>query len=115
VHFFLEGKNPPEISHPNYITGFVENLPEYIAAADIAVAPLLKGGGTKIKILEYMACGKPVVTTTKGAEGISVQNGIDILISKRPDSEFIDLIIKLIRDKDLKEVEARAKKIEKHD
>jgi len=103
VYLLLVGKNPPKISHPNIIvTGFVKNLPEYISAADIAVVPLLRGGGTKIKILEYMACGKPVVSTREGVEGLNVQNEGDILISKHPDTEFIDLVFKLIENGDLR-------------
>lgn len=115
VRLLLVGKSPPKISHPNVVvTGFVENLPEYIAAADIAVVPLLRGGGTKIKILEYMACGKAVVSTIKGAEGLNLQNRREILISKYPDSEFINLVLKLIEDSDLRKnigINAR-KKIE---
>ena len=103
VYLLLVGRNPPKISHPNIIvTGFVENLPEYIAAADIAVVPLLSGGGTRIKILEYMACGKAVVSTAKGAEGLNLQNGRDILITKYPDSEFANLVLKLIEDRGMR-------------
>lgn len=103
VYLLLVGKNPPKTSNPNVIvTGFVENMPEYIAAADLAVVPLLRGGGTKLKLLEYMACGKPVVSTLKGAEGLNLQNGRDILMTKNPDSKFIDLVLKLIEDSDLR-------------
>jgi glycosyltransferase involved in cell wall biosynthesis len=103
TYLLLVGRDPPKISHPNIIvTGFVENLPEYIAAADVAVVPLLKAGGTRIKILEYMACGKAVVSTTKGAEGLDLQNGTDILMTKYPDSRFIDLVLKLIENSDLR-------------
>jgi len=115
VYLILVGKNPPKIYHPNIIvTGFVENVPEYIAATDIAVVPLLSGGGTRIKILEYMACGKAVVSTMKGAEGLNLQNKKEILISKHPDSEFINLMFKLIEQADLRKkigIKAR-KKIE---
>jgi glycosyltransferase involved in cell wall biosynthesis len=112
AYLLLVGRNPPKISSPNIIaTGFVENLPEYIAAADVALVPLLKGGGSRIKILEYMASGKPVVSTTKGAEGLNLQNGRDILMTKYPDSKFIDLILKLIEDKDeRKRIGANARK-----
>jgi glycosyltransferase involved in cell wall biosynthesis len=103
VYLLLVGRNPPRISHPNIVvTGFVENLPEYIAAADIATVPLLSGGGTRIKILEYMACGKAVVSTTKGAEGLNLQNGTDILLTDYPDSEYSDLVLKLIADSNLR-------------
>jgi glycosyltransferase involved in cell wall biosynthesis len=103
VYLLLVGRNPPLISHPNIIvTGFVANLDEYIAAADIAVVPLLKGGGTRIKILEYMALGKAVVSTMKGAEGLSVEDGVDIFLTKYPDSEFADKVCKLVGDPDLR-------------
>jgi len=103
AYLLLVGKNPPKTSHSNIIvTGFVKNLPEYIAAADIPVVPLLSGGGTKIKILEYMACGKAVVSTMKGAEGLNLQNEREILVSKHPDSEFIKLVFKLIEDNNLR-------------
>jgi glycosyltransferase involved in cell wall biosynthesis len=99
VHLLLVGRNPPKISNPNItITGFVENLADYIAAADIGLVPLLKGAGTRIKILEYMAAGKAVVSTVKGAEGLAVQDGIDILITKYPDSNFVNLVTRLIED-----------------
>ena len=112
TYLLLVGRNPPKMSHPNIITtGFVENLAEYISAADIAVVPLLKGGGTRIKIIQYMASGKAVVSTKKGAEGLTIQNGKDILITNSPDSEFISLIITLIENKELrKEIGANAKK-----
>jgi glycosyltransferase involved in cell wall biosynthesis len=103
VRLLLVGKNPPKISNPNVIvTGFVETIPEYIAAADLAVVPLLSGGGTKIKMLEYMACGKAIVSTIKAAEGLNLKNGTDILMAEHPDSQFIDLVLKLIEDDDLR-------------
>jgi glycosyltransferase involved in cell wall biosynthesis len=112
VYLLLVGKNPPKTSHPNVIaTGFVENIPEYIAAADLAVVPLLSGGGTKLKMLEYMACGKAVVSTIKGAEGLNLQNRRDVLMTKYPDLEFIDSILQLIEDSDMrKEIGTNARK-----
>jgi polysaccharide biosynthesis protein PslH len=100
---FLVGKDPPKIKNPNVIaTGFVENLADYISAADIAVVPLLKGGGTRVKILEYMASGKAVVSTLKGAEGLNVKNGTDILMTKDVGSKFISFVLELIADTSLR-------------
>ena len=67
--------NPPlYFSHPKIIfTGVVEDLPVYIQSADLCVCPLFSGGGTRLKLLEYMAAGKPIVSTQKGAEGIPHQ------------------------------------------
>jgi glycosyltransferase involved in cell wall biosynthesis len=84
------------------VTGYVENLPEYIAAADLAIVPLLRGGGTRIKILEYMACGKAIVSTVKGAEGLNLKNGSDIFLTEYPDSKFVDSVLHLIADSSLR-------------
>ncbi len=60
-----------DLEHGSLIfTGVVDNIERYINAADVVIVPLLKGGGTKIKILESIACGKIIVTTTKGAENL---------------------------------------------
>jgi glycosyltransferase involved in cell wall biosynthesis len=103
AHLLLVGSDPPEGLPPYFVvTGYVENLPEYIAAADLAIVPLLRGGGTRIKILEYMACGKAIVSTVKGAEGLNLQNGVDIFITEYPDSKFVDSVLKLIADSSLR-------------
>jgi glycosyltransferase involved in cell wall biosynthesis len=58
--------------------GEVENIIPYISRARIAVVPLLHGSGSRIKILEAMALKTPVISTTKGAEGIEHENSIII-------------------------------------
>jgi glycosyltransferase involved in cell wall biosynthesis len=58
-----------------------ESLPSFIQAADICVAPVFSGSGTRLKILEYLAAGKPVVTTSKGAEGLKVRDGRDLIVA----------------------------------
>jgi len=57
-----------------------EKVPIFIEAVDLCVAPILSGSGTKIKILDYMAGGKPVLSTSKGAEGIEVVKDRDLII-----------------------------------
>jgi glycosyltransferase involved in cell wall biosynthesis len=83
-HFkcLLVGKNPPtEFAADDIIfTGAVEKLAPFIQVANVGVIPLLEGGGTRLKILEYFAAGVPVISTKKGAEGIKAQNGNEILI-----------------------------------
>ena len=78
----IAGQNPPAYySHPAVITpGSVERLEDYIAAADVCVCPIFAGGGTRMKLMEYMAAGKPIVSTTKGAEGIPYTPGQHMLI-----------------------------------
>jgi glycosyltransferase involved in cell wall biosynthesis len=104
TRLLIVGKNPPQFSHPNILfTGFVNDLPQYIAAVDVCIVPLLKGGGTRIKVLEYMACGKPVVSTELGVEGIQLKHGKDVLISQSINSDFVDLICTLFHNKELRE------------
>src|SRR5690606_29119955 len=64
-------KNIPHVT----VTGSVENAIEQLDEAKVVVVPLRVGGGSRIKILEAMACGVPVVSTTSGAEGIQVEAG----------------------------------------
>lgn len=64
-------KNIPHVT----VTGSVENAIEQLDEAKVVVVPLRVGGGSRIKILEAMACGVPVVSTTIGAEGIQVEAG----------------------------------------
>jgi polysaccharide biosynthesis protein PslH len=104
VYLLIVGKNPPKISNPHIITtGFVQNPIEYIAAADLAVVPLVSGGGTKLKMLDYMACGKAIVSTEEGAKGLDLANKKDILTTPYPDSKFIDLVMQAIEDADLRQ------------
>jgi len=82
------GMNPPRYyAHPAIVfTGAVDDLAEHIAAADLCICPLDAGGGTRMKLLEYMAAGKPIVSTTKGAEGIQYEDGRELCIADGPDA-----------------------------
>ena len=78
-------------------TGTVPDVKPYLAASSVVVAPLFEGGGTRLKILEAFAAGKPVVSTTKGVEGINAKDGEHLLI--RDDVEgIIDGISQLWSD-----------------
>lgn len=81
------GNRPsPEFAADDIIlTGAVDRIPPFIQAADVAVVPLLDGGGTRLKILEYFAAGVPVISTAKGAEGINAEYGKDILVEDSMD------------------------------
>jgi glycosyltransferase involved in cell wall biosynthesis len=94
----------PEIN----LSGFVKDLyPEY-EAADIVVAPIRGGGGTRIKILEAFAHGVPVVSTSKGVEGLDVENGVHVLIEDDP-GLFADACIRLMNDQPVRdEISRRA-------
>jgi glycosyltransferase involved in cell wall biosynthesis len=65
------------------VTGTVEDVRPYYGEALAAIVPLRTGGGTRLKILEAMAAGVPVVSTTLGAEGLAVSPGRHLLIADR--------------------------------
>ena len=70
------------------ITGFVDDVRPYLRRAMIYVCPMRDGGGTRLKILDALAMGKPIVSTTLGCEGISVEPGKHVLLADTP-SEFV--------------------------
>lgn len=66
------------------VTGAVQDVQAYLAGARVVVVPLRMGGGTRIKILEAMACHRPVVTTRLGCEGLNLGHGRQGLIADNP-------------------------------
>jgi glycosyltransferase involved in cell wall biosynthesis len=67
----IAGLNPPRITDPRIIyTGFIEHIERYVQSCDVMINPVTLGGGVKTKVLEALACGKPVVSTENGARGI---------------------------------------------
>jgi len=84
------------------LTGFVDDIKPLIGASLVSIVPLLNGGGTRLKILEAMAIGTPVVATSKGAEGLDIVNGKHLLIANSPDT-FAEQVIRLIRNRELRD------------
>jgi glycosyltransferase involved in cell wall biosynthesis len=82
------------------LTGFVSDLRPHLAAAAAVVVPLRLGGGTRLKIVEAMAMGKAMVSTTLGAEGIEAVPERDILIEDEP-SAFADAVNRLLAEPNL--------------
>lgn len=81
IDFLLVGRNPPVTSRENvYAPGFVKDLPGVLNLADIALCPLQSGSGTKLKVLDYLAAGLPIVTTSIGAQGLPLTDGQSALI-----------------------------------
>lgn len=79
------------------IAGLVPDVREYIKKARVCISPIRKGSGTSLKILEYMGCAKPVVSTTVGIRGINCRSGYDLLVADGA-KEFAGAIIKLMSD-----------------
>jgi glycosyltransferase involved in cell wall biosynthesis len=84
------------------VTGYVESVMPYYQQAVASVVPLRAGSGTRLKILESMALGRAVVSTTLGCEGLTVTHGKNILIADSP-TDFADQTIRLLNDHELRQ------------
>ena len=82
--------------------GFVRNLDDLYRQSRVVCAPILSGGGTRVKIIEAAAYGKPIVSTCMGAEGIEMQDGREIFLRDDPKS-FAQACIHLLNDHTLSE------------
>jgi len=99
---YIIGKNPPYIvkrlqTHDVVITGFVDDVRKYMAISSVFIVPLKTGGGMRIKILNALAMGKPVVSTSVGCEGIEVRDGEHLYIANTA-KEFAHKVIELLND-----------------
>ncbi len=82
------------------IIGEVDNLNPYYQQCSACIVPLRTGGGTRLKILEAMAYGRPVVSTAIGAEGIQAQHDRHLLIADEP-RDIGQAIVRLLTQRDL--------------
>jgi len=106
LRFTIVGRNPPAVitelgsTAGVEVTGSVADVRPYYLEALAAVVPLNVGGGSRLKVLEAMAAGVPVVSTTLGAEGLDVNDGENILLVESV-TKIAAAIFKLIDDPDL--------------
>jgi len=104
--FLIVGRNPGEAVQAMaresgiHVTGTVDDVRAFYHKALAVVVPLRIGSGTRLKILEAMAAGVPVVSTALGAEGIDVTDGRDILIAESA-NDFVAAIVRLASSPDL--------------
>lgn len=103
IHYLIIGGNPPEClkkyaSKDVTITGFVDDIEPYFSNSLCLVAPLILGAGIKIKILEAMSAGIPVLTNTIGIEGIFAKNGKEFFFCETPE-EYAESIRNLVSSK----------------
>ncbi len=80
------------------VCGFVERVEDCFKRASLSIAPIRFGTGTRIKILQSLAMGCPVVSTPKGCEGLEVTSGRDILVGDSPQA-FAECCVRLLTDK----------------
>ena len=83
------------------VTGRVPEIKPYFAEATVFVVPLRIGSGTRLKILEALAMGKAIVSTTVGAEGLDLKDGEEIFIADEP-TAFADAVTRLLTDASLR-------------
>jgi polysaccharide biosynthesis protein PslH len=107
IKFYIVGKNPsPKIhslvSDNVIVTGTVEDVRPYLEKTGICIVPLFIGGGIRVKILEFMSSGRPVIATSIGAEGIHYHDRKDILLAD-DEIKFCENIRFLINNPEEKE------------
>jgi polysaccharide biosynthesis protein PslH len=117
VRLYLVGRDPAKevvqlSSDPLVsVTGYVDDVRPYIAKSTVFISPEILGTGIKNKVLEAMSMGKAVVTTTLGAQGISVRSGEHLLIADTP-KEFAKKTVSLLTDRQLRAtIGANARKL----
>jgi glycosyltransferase involved in cell wall biosynthesis len=66
------------------LTGRLADVRTAVGRSRVVVVPLRHGSGTRLKVLQAMAVGTPVVSTTKGIEGLGLAGGIDVLVADEP-------------------------------
>ena len=115
LRFHVAGRNAPgnfvkKLSHPRItFHGEVEDAVRFMQTYRVMVAPLLTGSGIRIKVLEGLALGRPVVTTTAGIEGIPVRDYPCVAVTDDPE-QFSAHVIRLLEkaaDPELQMKEAR--------
>jgi sugar transferase (PEP-CTERM/EpsH1 system associated) len=118
VTLTVVGRNP----HPSLIemskrdpsitvTGRVEDVRPYMERAAVYIVPLRIGGGTRLKIYEAMAMGKAVVSTTIGAEGLPVRDGLELLLADTPEA-FAGAVVRVLTDEKIaRELGANASRL----
>lgn len=109
IEIDVVGKNPPawlrELSQRDSrvnVPGFVDDVRPYFQKATVFVCPITDGGGTRLKILDALAMGMPIVSTTFAASGLALRDGVHLLIADSPEA-IIERIIGLLGDQALRQ------------
>src|SRR5262249_25800698 len=84
-----------------HVPGAVDDLRPLYARSSAVVAPIFWGSGVRIKLLEALACGLPIVTTALAAEGIDLRHEQSALFAERP-ADFAAAIVGLLSDSALR-------------
>lgn len=102
VKFLVVGRIPEGLHLPIFpnvfFTGRVESVANVLGISDVAISPLIQGSGTRLKVLEYVSCGLPVVSTSVGVEGLHAVDGVHVLVEDDI-RKFADKIVELLEDR----------------
>ncbi len=124
VQFDIVGARPPaeilalgESGTGINVTGYVEDPTPYFQQAAAMIVPLRAGGGMRVKILNAMAQGIPIVSTTLGYEGIELAPGGDLLVGDAPDAFASQILTILGNPKRARDLAVRGRRLiaEKYD
>ncbi len=99
VIFVLAGTGlDPFVKNNIKSVGYVEDIFELLQIADIAIVPIREGSGVRMKIIDYLTAGLPIISTRKGAEGINLENNTHAIIVDDINEKFIKCIEYLCND-----------------
>jgi glycosyltransferase involved in cell wall biosynthesis len=104
LKLYLVGMNPPEelrqvASEQIVITGEVPDMVPYLEGATVVLAPIRQGGGMRVKVLEALAAGKPLVATRLAVAGLDVTGGRQVLLAES-DQDLADKVACLLDDEE---------------
>ena len=85
-----------------HVPGFVDDVRPYFQKAMIYDCPITDGGGTRLKILDSLAMGCPILSTTFAASGLALRDGTHLLIADTPEA-IVEQIIRLLGDQALRQ------------
>ncbi|HPP74155.1 MAG TPA: glycosyltransferase family 4 protein [Armatimonadota bacterium] len=108
VRLIVAGSNPPdeikllsERDNSIEVTGFVEDIRTVASRAAVFIVPLRSGSGLRVKILNALSMGLPVVSTSVGCEGIGTEAGRHLLVADTPD-DFAEAVIRILSNHKLR-------------
>jgi glycosyltransferase involved in cell wall biosynthesis len=116
VELWIVGRDPSSAvralaSDTVHVTGRVDDVVPYYQRSAVAIVPLRAGGGTRLKILEAMALGRPVVTTSIGCEGLDVRDNDHVVTADTAES-FAARTVQLLNSAELRQaIAARAREL----
>lgn len=114
IRLHLAGKSMPQkikkMADKNlFVYDRIDNAKKFMLGKPVMIVPLLSGGGMRVKIIEGLAMGKIVISTSVGSEGIDYADGNNILIADTP-QKFTEQVISVYRNSELqKKIKAAAK------